>query len=268
MKNRKTLEDLLALTKRLRGDKGCPWDREQTRESIKPYLIEETYEVLEAIDQKDPEKIKEELGDLLFQVIFHARIAEERNEFDIYDVMDTVHAKMIRRHPHVFDDKKVRNTKEVLKQWEAIKRSERKEEDRHKALYGVPFHLPGLVRAQRLQEKAARAGFDWDDVNGILAKIQEETEELLQALNSGDSTRVEEETGDLLFAVVNFARFVGVHAEEAIKATARRFISRFEYMEEKILVTGRKLEEVPLREMDQYWEEAKTRERGEGDRSP
>lgn len=262
MKNKKKLEDLIALAERLRGDKGCPWDKEQTRESIKPYLVEETYEVLEAIDLKDPEKIKEELGDLLFQVIFHARISEERGEFGIYDVIESICSKLVRRHPHVFEDVKVQGSKEVLRQWEEIKRSEREDKHKNKALHGVPPHLPGLIRAQRLQEKAARSGFDWDDANGILAKIQEEMEELLKALNQGDSVGIQNEIGDLLFAVVNFSRFMGVHAEEALKSTIKRFIYRFEYMEEKIINSGKQLKEVSLGEMDRYWDEAKKIERG------
>ncbi|MBI5185082.1 MAG: nucleoside triphosphate pyrophosphohydrolase [Nitrospinae bacterium] len=262
MKNKKTLEDLIALAARLRGDKGCQWDKEQTRESIKPYLVEETYEVLEAIDHKDPEKIKEELGDLLFQIIFHARISEERGEFGIYDVIGGICSKLVRRHPHVFEDAKVKGTKDILRQWEEIKRSEREDKHKNKALHGVPPHLPGLVRAQRLQEKAARAGFNWDDANEILAKIQEEMEELLKALNQGDPAAIQNEIGDLLFAVVNFSRFMGVHAEEALKTTIKRFISRFEYMEEKIISGGRELKNVSLKEMDRYWDEAKEIERG------
>ena len=260
MSNKKTLEDLLAITETLRGEKGCPWDKEQTRESIKPYLIEEAYEVLEAIDLKDPEKIREELGDLLFQVIFHARLSEERGEFGIYDVIGSICSKLVRRHPHVFEDKKISGSREVKKQWEEIKRSEKKDVGAKKVLHGVPKELPGLVRAQRLQEKAASVGFDWDDPNPILAKIREEMEEILLALNQGDASRIKDEIGDLLFAVVNLSRYMGVHAEEAIRGSIQRFIARFEYIEEKVHASGRDLKTVSLAEMDRYWDEAKKKE--------
>ncbi len=257
MASKKKLEDLIGIVQTLRGENGCPWDKEQTRESIKPYLVEETYEVLEAIEQKDPEKIKEELGDVLLQIIFHAQLSQELGEFEISDVIETICEKLIRRHPHVFEDKKVNCSKEVLKQWEEIKRSEREEHNKDKALYGVPVQLPGLLRAHRLQEKAARVGFEWKEISGTIEKIEEEFAELLEAINGGDLVRIEDEIGDLLFAVVNFSRYSGVHAEEAIRGTIDRFIYRFEHMEEKILSSGRELKNVSLEEMESYWNEAK-----------
>lgn len=262
MKNKeKEFYDLVDIMNRLRDQNGCPWDLEQTRESIKPYLIEETYEVLEAIDERNPDKIKEELGDLLFQIIFQAKIAEEQNEFDVFDVCKTTKEKMIRRHPHVFGDVKVSSSKEVLKRWEDIKRKEPKNLERKSVLDGVPKELPALLRAHRLQEKAARVGFDWENLNQVFEKVEEEISELKETFAEKDQADMEHELGDVLFALVNIARFIKVNPEEALRKTIGRFIKRFKYIEEQTVINGKNLKDISLQVMDKYWNEAKKLEK-------
>lgn len=256
----KNFDDLVKVMERLRGDKGCPWDRKQTRESLKPFLIEETYEVLEAIDKDDKERLKEELGDLLYQILFHAQISKERGEFNIEDVLVTSKEKMIRRHPHVFGDMKLETPEEVLKNWEAIKQAEKGEEKRS-ILEGVPRHLPALLRAHQLQSRAARAGFDWKEVDQVLAKVKEEIGEFEEALKKGDRERMQDELGDLLFALVNIGRFIEVNPEDALHKAISRFISRFRHIEESIARSGRTWDEVTLDEMEMLWEEAKSMEK-------
>ena len=233
----------------------CPWDRKQTRESLKPYLIEEAYEVLDAIESNDPEKLKEELGDLMLQAVFHAEIAKEKGEFDIYDVIDFLCNKLIYRHPHVFGDLKVRDAEEVLKNWEKLKQKEKN----HKGsvLDGVPEQLPALIQAYRLQEKASKVGFDWEDVEGVKAKVEEEWKELLEAIATKDKKEIEEELGDLLFAIANLARFLGVDPESALRGCNRRFKERFKFIEAKLREEGKRPEEVDLSYLDRLWEEAK-----------
>ncbi|HDO35460.1 MAG TPA: nucleoside triphosphate pyrophosphohydrolase [Nitrospirae bacterium] len=243
---------------RLRDKNGCPWDREQTRESLKPFLIEEAYELLEAIEENSPGKIKEEIGDLLFQLIFHARISEELGEFDIRDVLDSITEKMISRHPHVFGNLNLESTEEVVQRWEEHKKREGKLRD--SVLEGVPRALPSLLRAQRVQERASRVGFDWKEAGGVLEKIEEELEEFREAVRSGEGKRMEEELGDLLFSIVNLSRFVNINPEEALRRTTDRFIRRFRYIETGARAMGRKLDELSLEEMDRLWEEAKEKE--------
>src|SRR5574337_34428 len=216
-------EALVRIMERLRADNGCPWDREQTRETLKPFLIEEAYEVVEAIDEGDPKQIMEELGDLLFQIVFHAQVAAERREFTIGQVVAATTEKMVRRHPHVFGDATASTAGEVLEQWEELKRKERNTAAAVpvSALDGVPRELPGLLRAQRLQDKAARVGFDWPEISGVLAKVEEELGELKEAIGSAAPEEVEAELGDVLFSLVNLARFLNLSAEEADRKSTR-----------------------------------------------
>lgn len=250
-----SFEKLINIMSTLHGEKGCPWDKEQTRESLKPFLVEETYEVLEAIDEGDPEKIKEELGDLLFQIVFHCQIAKERNEFDIHDVIGKVAEKMIGRHPHVFGDASYETSGEVLKQWEERKKEEGK--NRESILEGIPKELPSLLRAHRVQARAARVGFDWERVEDALKKLDEELNEFREALNKESQAEIEDELGDIFFALVNISRFVGINPEDALRKTISKFISRFRYIEMRTAESGRSLSDMTLREMDELWDEAK-----------
>lgn len=254
----KSFERLIEIMASLRGRNGCPWDREQTRQSLKPFLIEETYEVIEAIDEDDPEKIKEELGDLLFQIIFHSRIAEERGEFDIHDVIERILDKMISRHPHVFGEERYETSEEVLKQWEERKKEEGK--TRESILEGIPKELPSLLRAQKIQARVAKVGFDWEKVEDVLKKLDEELEEFREALDKQDQEAIEDELGDIFFVLVNISRFVGVNPEDALRKTISKFISRFRYIEMKAAETGRNLSDMTLNEMDTLWEEAKKKD--------
>ncbi len=250
-------ERLIEIMASLRGDKGCPWDKEQTHQSLKPFLIEETYEVLEAIDEDNPEKIKEELGDLLFQIIFHSRLAEEKGEFSIHDVIKRISEKMIARHPHVFGEERYETSEEVLRQWDERKREEGK--IRESILEGIPKELPSLLRAQKVQARAAKVGFDWEKVEDVLKKLDEEIGEFRDALNRQDQKAIEDELGDIFFVLVNISRFVGVNPEDALRKTISKFISRFRYIEMKAAESGRNLSDMTLNEMDSLWEEAKER---------
>jgi tetrapyrrole methylase family protein/MazG family protein len=255
MDNFKKLIDIMA---KLRSEQGCAWDKVQTHETLKPYLIEEAYEVIEAIDEKDDAKLKEELGDLLMQVVFHSQVAKDNGEFDINDVIEKISSKMISRHPHVFGDAKFDTPEEVKKQWHDRKKEEGKLRD--SALEGVPKELPSLLRAHRLQSRAAKVGFDWPKIDDVVAKLEEELHEFRQAVQGKDKKEIEEELGDIFFVLVNLSRWVGVNAEEALRKTISKFISRFRYIEMKAAENGRKLEEMTLEEMDALWDEAKTRE--------
>jgi len=249
---------------RLRGEGGCPWDKQQTHATLKPYLVEETYEVLEAIDTGSPEKLREELGDLLLQIVFHAQIAREEGHFDLEGVARAINEKLIRRHPHVFGDRRVKGVDEVLVNWERLKEDEYAEE-RSSALAGVPSALPALMRAQKLQAKAAKVGFDWPDLAGALSKLEEELREFLAVLAEAepDRGRLMDEFGDLLFALVNVARFLAIDAEEALRQTTEKFCRRFRHIEEAAHTRGRRLTEMELAEMDTFWEEAKKLEKNE-----
>ena len=254
--------DLMEIMARLRGENGCPWDRDQTHESIKPYLVEEAYEVLEAIDEQDLAKLKEELGDLMLQIVFHARMAEDAGAFSMQDVLTAINEKLIRRHPHVFGDLKAETAQEVLFNWEQIKQTERRKlNDRASVLDGVPRELPALLRAHRLQEKASRVGFDWTEAQEVFRKVEEELAELRAAMDGREADRVEAELGDLLFALVNLSRFLAVNPEEALRKTIARFIARFRYIEEELSRRGRSLRQATLEEMDALWAEAKAKSR-------
>ncbi len=242
-----SFEELVKIMERLR--KECPWDREQTHESLKKFLIEEAYEVLDAIDSKDDQKLKEELGDLLLQPVFHAQIAKERGAFDIYDVIANLIEKLVERHPHVFGDA---DPQDVLKNWD-----KKKTENRESILEGIPKHLPALMRSQKLQDRASRVGFDFTDISQVFEKIEEEINELRESLQEQDRKNIEHEIGDILTAVVELARFVGVDAEQALQSANERFIRRFRYIEDRAKEMGKRLEDMSLEEMDKLWEEGK-----------
>ncbi len=243
----------------LRGPDGCPWDREQTLETLKPCLLEETHELLEAMEEGTPDLHLEELGDVLLQIVFQSRIREERGDFTLDDVAHALCDKLVNRHPHVFGDVTVDGSAEVLKNWEAIKKVEKRE--RTSVLDGVPRSLPALLRAQRIQAKASRSGFDWPDAAGPLAKIAEEAAELRQAADAGaDAAAIRHEVGDLLFSVVNLCRFLNVDAEQALQACADRFSNRFRHVEARTKAEGLEMKACPLDVLDRYWEEAKKAE--------
>jgi tetrapyrrole methylase family protein/MazG family protein len=252
-------KELLTIMEKLRGEKGCPWDKVQNRESLKPYIIEEAYELIEAIEEDDPEKIKEELGDLLFQIVFQCQIAREKNEFDISDVIEKIGEKMISRHPHVFGDAECRTPGEVVKQWEILKKQEGKLRD--SILEGVPKAMSSLLRAHRLQKRAAQVGFDWEKVEDVLNKVDEEMNELKEALKSGERENMEDELGDIFFMLVNLSRFMKVNPEDAHRKSISKFIHRFRHIEMRAAEQGRVLSSMTLDEMDSLWDEAKREER-------
>ncbi|KNZ68898.1 MazG family protein [Thermincola ferriacetica] len=253
------MDPLVKIMQQLRSPEGCPWDREQTHESLKKYLIEETYEVLDAIDNGNMNKFCEELGDLLLQIAFHAQIADEEGFFDINDVVKSIAEKLVRRHPHVFGNTRVKNSSEVSYNWDKIKEMEKRKEGMEEAsiLDSIPKALPALLKAEKVQKRAAKVGFDWPDYRGALDKIYEELEELKEALDRGNRSNAAEEMGDLFFALVNLARFLSVDPEEALQATVDKFIKRFKLMEKKAWETGKKLADLNLDQLDQLWEEAK-----------
>lgn len=251
---------LVEIMRRLRGPGGCPWDAEQTHDSLKRYLLEESYEVLEAIDAGTAEMLKEELGDLLLQPVFHAAIAEEQGTFAIGDVLTAINDKLVRRHPHVFGDQVIESSSAQVENWEKLKKVE-KGEERRSALSGIPAQLPALLKAQKLGEKAARVGFDWEHVDQVFAKVLEELHEFEETMAAGDQERMEAELGDLLFAIANLGRFLAITPEEALRKTLDRFVRRFEHVEEALHRQGRQMNGATLAEMDSLWEEAKTFER-------
>ncbi|MCK6529101.1 nucleoside triphosphate pyrophosphohydrolase [Myxococcota bacterium] len=253
---------LVALMARLRGPDGCPWDREQDLETLKGYLLEETYEVLEAIDSGDRRRLREELGDLLLQIAFQSQIGAEEGAFDAYDVCRAIHAKMVRRHPHVFGDGSAAGAGEARANWERIKAREGEPGGgRRPTLAGVPATLPALLRAFRIAEKAGSVGFDWPDRQSLERKIDEEWGELHEALEGGDRDEISREYGDLLFALASYGRVIGANPEEALRGTAERFSRRFRHVEVRLAERGRTPEESDLQEMDALWDEAKALER-------
>jgi tetrapyrrole methylase family protein / MazG family protein len=255
------IERLLAIMARLRAPDGCPWDLEQTLETLRPYVLEETYEVLEALDAGDAAAHREELGDLLLQIVFQARLREEAGLFAFADVADAISDKLVSRHPHVFAGGQVKDAEEVLKQWAALKREEkRRKGGGQSALEGVPRELPALARADRLTEKASRVGFDWPDAAGARSKVSEELEELDEAVASGQRDQIERELGDTLFALANLARKLGIAPEEALRGTVGRFIARFTHVEGELARRGVAPGTASLEEMDRLWDEAKSLE--------
>ncbi|MBI5587612.1 MAG: nucleoside triphosphate pyrophosphohydrolase [Deltaproteobacteria bacterium] len=252
---------LETLMERLRATDGCPWDREQTLGSLVPFIIEEAYEVVSAIDAKDTVEIKEELGDLLFQIIFCSRITEEAGAFGLADVIDTSYEKMVRRHPHVFGDSKADTPGEVLKRWAEIKKEEKKEKKTEEGyLAGIPEVLPALLRAHKVSQKAAKAGFDWKSVNEVMDKLTEETDEFRKAVEEKDAAGMEEELGDMLFTMVNVGRFLEVNPEDALRKTIGKFITRFHHIENSLRAKGRDLSSTPIEEMERLWQEAKRKD--------
>ncbi|WML55495.1 nucleoside triphosphate pyrophosphohydrolase [Neobacillus sp. PS3-12] len=254
-KNFSKLREIISV---LRGPEGCPWDKEQTHETLKRYLIEETYEVIEAIDKGDIDHLIEELGDVLLQVMLHAQIGEDEGYFSIADVIEGISEKMVRRHPHVFGSVEVENTDEVLQNWEEIKKQEKGEAD-PSVLTGVSYSLPNLIRAYELQKKAAKVGFDWQEILPALEKVKEELQEFEDELDviNGQSELAKKEFGDLLFAFVNVARFLKIHPEEALFETNEKFVRRFQFIEQRVGESGKQFEDFSLEELDQFWDEAK-----------
>jgi len=253
--------ELADIIRKLRAPDGCPWDRKQTHKSLTPYLLEEAYEVIETIEGSNAEKLKEELGDLLLQILLHAQIASECGQFDIDDVSDTLSEKLIRRHPHVFQRRAELTPDEVTVNWEHIKleKDERMDGEKKSVLSGVPKTLPALLRAYRVQEKAARFGFDWEKVEDIIVKLDEEVAELKAELAAKNEAGIEEELGDLLFSVVNIARFLKINPEGALNRITNKFKRRFEYIENRLAESNRTVADADLAEMDKLWDESKGR---------
>lgn len=245
---------LVEIMERLRGPDGCPWDKEQSYKDINPYMLEEVHEVMESIDRNDIDGLKEELGDLLLHIVFHAQMAKEDGYFDINDVIDGICAKLIRRHPHVFAEGDAKNSEQVILRWEEIKKEEK---NKKSLLEGVPQILPALLKAFRVGEKVGRIGFDWKDSKGILDKLHEEITELNEALNKKDQEEIEHEYGDVLFTLANIGRFLKVNPEEALRKSTNKFIIRFQVMEDIIEKRGEKLQDISYEEWDELWNNAK-----------
>ncbi|HWQ33573.1 MAG TPA: nucleoside triphosphate pyrophosphohydrolase [Blastocatellia bacterium] len=268
MNQKKTFQDLMEMMARLRAPEGCPWDREQNYATLAPMLIEEAYEVIEAAEAEDWAELRDELGDLLFQIVFYGQVAAESGHFDLHDSITRVHEKMTRRHPHVFGESRVENTAEVLARWEAIKAEERKAagktEDQHKSLLdGVSKKIPALLEAHQLTTKAARVGFDWPRIEDVFDKLAEELSELRAEIDrpERDQAAVAEEVGDLLFVAANIARQLGVEPEMALKAANRKFRRRFSYVEQRLAEQGRTCAGATLAEMDEFWNEIRAQDK-------
>ncbi|MCK9321211.1 MAG: nucleoside triphosphate pyrophosphohydrolase [Bacteroidales bacterium] len=249
-----SFERLLDIMDELREK--CPWDRKQTFETLRHLTIEETYELADAIIENDTDEIKKEVGDLLLHIVFYAKIGSEENAFDIKSVIDSLNEKLIRRHPHIYGDEKVENSEQVKENWEQIKLKE----GIKSTLSGVPKTLPALVKAYRIQDKARGVGFDWDNSQQVWEKVEEEIEELKEEVRNNNKEKIEQEFGDTLFALINYARFIDVNPETALERTNKKFINRFQFIEEKALLQGRSLKDMTLEEMDKIWNEAKTQE--------
>ncbi|MDP8219240.1 MAG: nucleoside triphosphate pyrophosphohydrolase [Candidatus Theseobacter exili] len=254
---KESLKKLVALMEDLRGPDRCPWDLVQTHASLKQYLVEEAYEVLDAIDSNDTEKLKEEFGDLFFQIIFHCQIAAENGDFDISDVVDVIYEKMIRRHPHVFAEGRLKKPEEVIAQWHKIKASEYANTNDDSVLAGVPKHLPSLQKALKVQKKASRVGFDWSKREDVFEKVEEEIRELKNSLISKDPDAINDEFGDLLFTIVNLSRFLELNPEESLQNSTNKFIKRFRAMEKESKVNQKAFESLSPEEMNVLWTKIK-----------
>lgn len=258
--SRRSFDELVALMTKLRGPGGCPWDRKQTLPDLKAYIIEESYEVVDAIDSDDRAALLEEVGDLLLQAVFVTEITREEGTFDVYDSITAIHDKLVRRHPHVFGDVEAKDAEQVLVNWEKLKSEERKAENKS-ILSGVPQAMPSLLKASRLTEKAARIGFDWRRTEDVFDKIDEELAELREAVAEADPSNIHDEIGDLLFTIANIARKLNVNPEEALQSTNRKFMRRFQSMESRVREQDRNLDQLSLEEMDSLWDAAKSEER-------
>lgn len=256
-KEKYNIEDLLQIMSILRAPGGCPWDAEQTHESIKSNFIEETYEVIEAINKNDKELLQEELGDVLLQVVFHSEMEKEKGSFTFDDVADGICKKLIERHPHVFSTVKVDSVDEVLTNWDNIKRKSKAQKTQGSSMLKIPKELPALMRAQKIQSKAKKAGFDWDDMSGALDALESEIKELKQAIELKDENAIEDEMGDVLFSCVNVSRFIDVDSEEALTRSNEKFISRYLLVEKMAEERGINMKETPIDQLDKLWDEAK-----------
>jgi tetrapyrrole methylase family protein / MazG family protein len=270
----KLFEDLVELQIRLLAPNGCPWDREQTHESLRTYLIEEAYEVLDALESGDPDKFAEELGDLLLQIIFHSQLASQAGRFNVGDVIERVHTKMVRRHPHVFGTDKADSAEQVLKNWEQLKAEERRQDRAARGLHaadvsderpasllsGIPRTLPAVMEAYQLTRRASRVGFDWPNIAGVLEKLREEIKELELEIANQNAATIDSEVGDLLFSVVNVVRFLKLDPEIALKKANRKFVDRFRYMETEAAAAGKNLADLSAPELDMLWNSAKVRQ--------
>lgn len=252
-----TIDDLLNIMEILRSPKGCLWDREQNHQSIKMNFIEETYEAVEAINKADAEMLKEELGDVLLQIVFHAQMEKEEGRFDFADVADGICKKLIERHPHIFSDTKVSNTDEVLSNWDEIKRQTKQQKSTAEAMEAVPRELPALMRSTKIQKRAAKQGFDWPDVKGALDKLQEEVDELSAAIREGSADKIADELGDVLFSAVNVSRFVKLDAEDALTAATDKFMARFSFVEKMAAEEGLDISKTDMAILDKLWNQAK-----------
>ncbi len=246
---------LSEIMEKLRGPEGCPWDKKQSSSSLKPYLLEETYEVLEAIDENKAPLLKEELGDLLFQIIFHSQIAQEENQFTLTEVCEGISEKLTRRHPHVFSGEKVNSVDEVSKNWEKIKAQEKQKDSG--LLSGIPQSLPALFRAYKIGKKVSLVGFDWKKIEDVVEKFQEEWRELEEAIQKQDAHAIEDEMGDVLFTLCNLSRFLKTNPEEALRRACKKFEKRFAYLEDKIRLENKELKSCSLEEMEKLWQDAK-----------
>ncbi len=255
------MERLLEVMRRLRAPDGCPWDREQTHETLKSDLVEEAYEVIDAIESGEVSQLEEELGDLLLQVVFHSQISTENGHFEFSDVADAIIEKLERRHPHVFGNVEVSGSGEVLQNWDAIKKAEKQGDGKPASIVsGIPKHLPALQKAHQIQKRAARAGFDWAHIDDVFAKLHEEIDELKEAISREHEPDIRDELGDLLFSVVNVSRFLGHNPEELLNHNVKKFVRRFERVEDQVHATGKGFKEFSLEELDAFWEEAKSEE--------
>ena len=269
-------EKLVEIMATLRGPGGCPWDKQQDFNSLKPMLVEEVYEVLEAVENNDFDGLSEELGDLLLHVVFHAHLGKEAGQFDINTVIQKISDKLVRRHPHVFGGKSASTPEEVIKNWEAIKAEEKANKlknrtpEQRSLLEGIPTKLPAIHEAHQISSRAARAGFDWPDIDGVFDKLQEEVRELKEVISAGgDETRrdrLEDEIGDMFFVLVNIARYLKIDSESALKRSNRKFKSRFQYMENELAKQGRRIEQTTLEEMEALWQRAKSETYGTSQR--
>lgn len=253
-----SIERLLDVMRELRGPDGCPWDREQTLASLKSNLIEEAYEVIDAIESGNASLLEEELGDLLLQIVFQSQISEENGHFEFSDVAEAIIDKLKRRHPHVFGDVQVADSDEVLQNWDAIKKTEKKNQNELASIVaGIPNHLPALQKAHQVQKRAARAGFDWDHIDDVFDKLHEEINEVKEAIGRNHEEDIREELGDLLFSVVNVSRYLGHNPEELLNVNIKKFVRRFQFVEEKVHVSGKEFKEFSIDELDCFWNEAK-----------